>query len=590
MSEEAEKERIEYTSSYFDEDLREKYQDHISYVGQRIGNVIPQWCLSALLASQAEKKTEYEQAVLDRWDKSELTVQQTGPDPEGIIYAVQAKERIVRKENIDGWRKAAPSFVEDIIDYLVPALNDTLGEVDNWLLDKVSEAGILPDDIADQLEEFTEDGNPLTSVGVILFSLLGFTQMLSAYSSTFFKKTERQMNESFRPDLPDIGSVLRNWFLNPEHRDRIKEILAQYGIKTEDFDLLFDSMKQAFDPDTIREMQMRGLLSPGRAAEELKRNGFTNQQAEQMQSIFWRLPGVQDVIRFAVKEAFDEGAARELGLDEEYPEQLTELGEKQGVKEEYLKYYWRAHWTLPSPTQATEMYHRLGWSEKQLDDMLRWADYPKNVRENFLNIKDRLPTRVDIRRLLRDGHISTEEAVRLYKQMGYSEENAVNLVRLAGTMYSESEKDLTRSQIISGYNKGVINRRDTEELLENLGYDGDEIDFILDLEDYQRAENYRDKQIKAVHRRFEMGIFNRDQALSALTGLDLDQDRVTQILDEWELDRLEDLETPSRAVLGRWFKKGVIQEDQYRSEMKQIGWIDKYIDYFISELSPEEGE
>jgi hypothetical protein len=551
---------------------------------------MPAWVVIAAKKSKAKERTDDELGLIEHWNAGKVVPVREREDFQTIAEAVQTTNRLVNKDNIDEWKENLPGFLGETLSFWTEKAEDWTGGLSGFLLEFAEDMDILPDDARDLFRDLLEEDSILKNAGVTMMIFQAIMQGLTAYITSFAKKTERKYNALLHPDLPDMGSALQNWFLNPEHRDRIKEVLLEYGIDPDDFDLLTDARRQPLDIDSIRSMQMRGIMTGSEAVEEMKRQGYTDDQVKDIQKIFWRLPGLQDVITFAVKEAFDEGAVSELGLDEEYPEELTEIGKMQGMKEEYLKYYWRAHWNLPSPTQAMEMFFRTDMTEQQLDDMLRYADYPKHVREKFLAIKHRLPTRVDIRRLLRDGHISTEDAVRLYEKMGYSEENAVNLVRLAGTMYEDSEKDLTRAQIISGYNTGVINRRDTEEMLQELGYDDDEVDFFLDMEDYKRAEEYRNKQIKACRKRFEMGIFNRDQAVSALANLDLDQERITQIIDEWELERLDDLETPTRAVLGRWLKKGVITEDQYRSEMKAIGWIDKYIDNFIQEISGLEEE
>jgi hypothetical protein len=81
------------------------------------------------------------------------------------------------------------------------------------------------------------------------------------------------------------------------------------------------------------------------------------------------VPGVSDLIRFMVRDTLNPNIVQKFGYDEEYPAAIETWLRAQGMgyklsehplgqgwgDETWGKLYWRAHWVLPSPTQAQDM-------------------------------------------------------------------------------------------------------------------------------------------------------------------------------------------------------------------------------------------
>jgi len=122
----------------------------------------------------------------------------------------------------------------------------------------------------------------------------------------------------------------------------------------------------------ITDLYARGLIDNKEYAQGLSYNWVVPNHPFQQALYHSRLhvPGVSDLIRFMVRDAFREDIVAKYGYDEEYPALIDSWLKCQGMGYKlnehpcggnmpagmtWGKVYWRAHWYLPSPTQAQEM-------------------------------------------------------------------------------------------------------------------------------------------------------------------------------------------------------------------------------------------
>lgn len=108
------------------------------------------------------------------------------------------------------------------------------------------------------------------------------------------------------------------------------------------------------------------------------------------------LPSVTDLIRMAVREVFNPQQRAFLQLDAEYPDALTDVGERIGLSRTTLGNYWAAHWELPSYTQLTEMRFRNLLSPQEFSDALKAIDIAPLWRPKLEAIARRIPTISDM--------------------------------------------------------------------------------------------------------------------------------------------------------------------------------------------------
>src|SRR5262249_29762538 len=126
----------------------------------------------------------------------------------------------------------------------------------------------------------------------------------------------------------------------------------------------------------------------------------------------------------SVREVFTPEIAQPFGQFEDFPERFADLAALQGVNREWARNYWAAHWGLPSPEQAFEMFHREIIGPDELNKLFRALDILPHWRDRMLQMSYRPMPRVDIRRLHAAGIVTDAELPKLYLHFGFSPTDA----------------------------------------------------------------------------------------------------------------------------------------------------------------------
>ena len=336
------------------------------------------------------------------------------------------------------------------------------------------------------------------------------------------------------------------------------------------------------DPDDLREAYNRGIIAPQAAIDELRWQGYTEQRADFIVQLWSELPPPSDLIRMAVREAFDEVFVAQYTTDAEFPEEFAEHAAAQGYARPWARKYWRAHWELPSAEQGFEMFHRKKIEPEQLDDLLKALDYAPFWRGRLRDIAYTTPTRVDVRRMYASKVLNLEQVRRLYTDLGYAPEFADALTDWTRRTYGEDQagaRDLTRSAIEKAYKTGRISRDDAVEQLRELGYNEDEADFLIANVDVDVAEfqalaadrDVRELTQGTVLRAYREGTVGRGEAEAFLADLGYTAEGVEIMLSLQDFEVAAELTALRAKVVEAQFKGGRIAGAEARAQLAGAG-------------------
>jgi hypothetical protein len=179
------------------------------------------------------------------------------------------------------------------------------------------------------------------------------------------------------------------------------------------------------------QMLFRGAISQAQFDGLLKALDYAPVWRPRLLQIARRIPPLDDMIRFAVREVYDPRAVAELGLDTDFPTAFATDAALHGMDAERARHYWRAHWRLPSAQQGSRMLWRGEITEPQLDGLLKALDYPPLWRERLANIARIVPGRIDLKRMLRHEVLTRAEVKAGYRRLGYAEPDAEAMTQIA---------------------------------------------------------------------------------------------------------------------------------------------------------------
>ena len=335
------------------------------------------------------------------------------------------------------------------------------------------------------------------------------------------------------------------------------------------------------DVDRALNMTYRDLIDEGTLLINLRKQGYTDLQISQLKEQYMFYPAPTDFIRFAVREVFSESVVDKWGYDRGFPTEMAPYVKKAGMSMDILKWYWRAHWELPSPNMGYQMLHRGVLSAEELEELLQLADYAPGYIDKMIAISYSPYTRVDAKRMFDAGVLDEEGLKQAYKDIGYDEEKANNLLEWVKIDSQANEKDLTRSLIINAYEIGLIDRPQTIEYVIGLGYDADEAELIIAIEDNKREQKEIEAALNLLRAQYAKSIIDDTQFENKATDLGLSTSKIAEELLKAKQARDKIIVLPSRADLDKWLKLELITELQYEERMREKGYQDRDIYNYI---------
>ena len=295
-------------------------------------------------------------------------------------------------------------------------------------------------------------------------------------------------------------------------------------------------------PDAVA-MKNRNIITQAQLDNIIQENGFRGEWTQHIQDVYKFHPAATDIIRFMIRDVFDEEACKKYKYDTDFSlktKDATKWIKGAGVDLETLKLYWRSHWELPSPTMLFEMLHRKVLTENEVVEALQLADYAPASIPKMMKVSYHPLTRVDVGRMWKTGTITNvEELISSYQDVGYNYENASKMADFiqASTSVTKTkkERDLTKTEVLNGYIFGEISKEEGKSFLKTLGYDDEESEFILVIKEIKEERKLETKLINVIKKEYSKEITTYQAAITELEGMGLTQKRLGIIKREMDI-------------------------------------------------------
>lgn len=376
-------------------------------------------------------------------------------------------------------------------------------------------------------------------------------------------------------------------------------------------EILFQTRSAVFDPNTALKMFFRGLITEEQLADELSHQGWSDAKMSQLIDSSWYYPNPTDFIRFGLREVFRNDIVSKYGYDDDNPinekipldqlptwlkaglpgkdATLANLIEVAGLDPNVFRWYWRAHWELPSPSQGFEMLQRQLITTEELTTLLRISDFAPYWIEKLIGISYAPYTRVDARNMFMSGVLTEEEYIRANMDIGYPRDKAEKILQWVKTSKMTNEKDLTQTSILDAYEKGIKNRAWAITGLKGLGFDDAEADLIISLREYKAVHTELDDKTSLLTKQFTLGLIDEATFTAEVNKLGLTEEAKKKLLAKAQITKSEKITLPSKDDLIRWLTAGIINTAGFTDKMRLLGYLSKDIDNYITENELRKG-
>jgi hypothetical protein len=358
---------------------------------------------------------------------------------------------------------------------------------------------------------------------------------------------------------PGVGDLYQAVYRDQISMDDAQRELRLRNFNQSDIDIFTAILHPILDIQTLITAMYRGLITPLDAIPRMAQQGYSINDINTIIMTAKPLPGPGDLIRFGVREAYNDSVSAQFGYDQDFPAQFAVDMAKLGFDPEWAIRFWRAHWELPSLGDGAEMVHRGLITEGDYAQLLHLQDIAPGWRQKLTGIIYNPYTRVDVRRMYGQGILTREQVKRSYMDGGYDEEHAENLT--AWTIAYEDGNGSSIPAELQGITEGII----TSAVAKGMMSDGDAKTALLDL---KNAPDVADLMIKLAH--WKAAVANKPETIP-----DFAKD-VRAIVERAYLNELVDLPTATSQLL----TVGYTQEE--------VGFILQAIDYNRAEREQED--
>ena len=241
--------------------------------------------------------------------------------------------------------------------------------------------------------------------------------------------------------------------------------------------------------------------------DRLQKIGIHSDYFDVYKELAYPIPPIADLITMAVREAFSPAIAARFGQYEDYPPDFGNWAQRKGLTEEWSKAYWAAHWSLPSAQQGFEMLHRGVIGESDLNMLLRALDVMPFWRDKLIQIAYRPLTRVDVRRMYKEGVLNTAEVYKAYLDQGYSEKNAERMTEFTVKQTLSAQAKFTSTDIIKAFTQRMITRGEATGLLSDIGIRSENIGQIVNYAEYKREWDFTNDRISGIRNLYKKGVY-----------------------------------------------------------------------------------
>ncbi|GAH79468.1 unnamed protein product, partial [marine sediment metagenome] len=107
---------------------------------------------------------------------------------------------------------------------------------------------------------------------------------------------------------------------------------------------------------------------------------------------------------------------------------------------------------------------------------------------------------------------------------------------------------------------------------------------LITYAEYKEIKDEIDEAIDNIKIYFQNNLLSKDEARQRLNQLNVPSGRISLLIERWNIKNISDTKLPSKSDLDKFFRKGIIADTDYITEMSRLGYSNKYISWYLKNL------
>lgn len=393
-------------------------------------------------------------------------------------------------------------------------------------------------------------------------------------------------------NLPDLIAYLRDLGYDDEH---IRLLTTTNVFIPPVSDLISMAVKEVFSPDIANKFgQFEDY--PTAFDEYAKLQGIDTQWAKRYWAAHWNLPSPQ--MGF---EMFQRGIIQEqdlilllksLDIMPYWREKLIQLNYNPLTRVDVRRMYGEG---VLNESEVNRAYLDIGYSAENAKRLTEFTVKYETRQQNSVANESKTLTRALIEKAYSYGIYDRSKALAELKELGYSDSDSnllLDIIDISTGVNNNVEniaklREITHNRIIAGYSKFLIGRELAIAELKELGLDDNEANRELSSVDNLRDIEFKQSVIKQISELFLQNTIDENTAIRLFGTNGVNASESSQLLAQLTtLKGLQDTR-PTLTQLQKFYSLGIIDVDTYTSELKGLGYNEKYVAWFIQMIEPQ---
>lgn len=383
----------------------------------------------------------------------------------------------------------------------------------------------------------------------------------------------RAMMRNYQPNIPEARALTSLRARGMLAENAYNWLMQEHGYPEWASELMAYSETRYPDISFLLDLFRRNIISPETFRLWVRRVGYHPNTVEAFEKLRWQIPSYQDIISVYMREGYMPEKWTEI------PEEFLSWMRQLGYDEYWTLRLWGKHWVLPSVDLLYEMFWKKIISYDDMVQMLKYHDFEPVWRERLIANAYRAIPRVDLRRAYRYGRLRAEELQERYEWLGFRPEDANIMSDIA--LRESLDRYYTRLETVarSAYRKGKLSREGLLTILRQINTPEEAISLVLEAEDLAReaavlepAEEPRQLTASQVLTLFQKGIIDRDVALTRLSALGFQPGDAALLIQLYEPKPTEgEVRADLISAAAALYREGLMSQDEFEAYLRRAG-------------------
>jgi hypothetical protein len=337
------------------------------------------------------------------------------------------------------------------------------------------------------------------------------------------------------------ADALDAWLRGHLDTEQAETIINDNGLDPRDVAAAFGNAGNPLALGMLADALNRGLIDETRYKTGFRESRYRDEWADLAIRLAKRPMTAADAIDASVQGNLTKDQAREIS-------------EANGLRPEDFDPLWATAGDPLSRTEIQELYNRGLVSAEIVRQALRESRLKDKYIDDAEKLAVRLPEEFQVQRLMAIGVISTETALRMLMDLGYTHQVAAMFVTEAEVTATGEHRQLAAGQVSALYEARIIDHATATGYLTQLHYTSAAASLILTLADHKRQQAILQTGVTGIRKLFLAYRISDTSARGDLGNLGLDHEAVNAYMKAWNTERMHAVKQLTEAQVMKAFK------------------------------------